>query len=289
MGSLKSVLVLALILLFSSCGDKNKSKKQITNVIEDNTQIIDQILKEDCQLYVLESHPTLAAAIICTDSDSFVLTQTGDFLTDNSITLDSLAGYLPVPNEDNGEEAETEEGETVNCNCSRKNIIINGSFEEGHGLGNNQWGVYASIPGWFADTSYVDAPIEIQNGDNIGGIKAAHGSAKLELDSHNKDGYTKSDSRVTQIVDTVVGAKYKLKFKFAPRIPNSEETNRVNVFYNGNLVASVTGTQTKWKQYKIEVTGTGPQSELSFAAVEDNDTLGGYIDKVRMKRICPKK
>ena len=57
-----------------------------------------------------------------------------------------------------------------NCgeNCYQ-NLITNGSFEEGHGLGNKGWNVYASIPGWTAITEISDAPIEIQNG-NIGGL-----------------------------------------------------------------------------------------------------------------------
>ena len=26
-------------------------------------------------------------------------------------------------------------------------LILNGSFEQGHGLGNNQWSIYHSLPG----------------------------------------------------------------------------------------------------------------------------------------------
>ena len=66
------------------------------------------------------------------------------------------------------------------------NLIVNGSFEQGHDLGNNQWSVYHTIYGWTsADVGLAgpvgDVPFEVQTG-NVGGVFAQDGNALVELD-----------------------------------------------------------------------------------------------------------
>jgi hypothetical protein len=164
-------------------------------------------------------------------------------------------------------------------------LIVNGSFEEGHGLGNNKWNVFSELPGWKADLAAIDAPIEIQNGDNIGGMPASDGTAKLELDSHNKNGFTRSDAHVYQEVQTTSGAKYKLKVDYSPRVNNCNNSCVVEVYWDETLVATLDDPVKGWKSYEFELDGTGETSRLEFRAYEDNNTTGGYIDNVSMKII----
>ena len=61
------------------------------------------------------------------------------------------------------------------------NIIVNGSFEQGHGLVGNNWEIFASIlPGWVMGPDGI--PFEVQTGA-AGGLAAQDGNALIELDS----------------------------------------------------------------------------------------------------------
>lgn len=170
-----------------------------------------------------------------------------------------------------------------NLTIERAELIVNGSFEEGHDLGNNSWSVFDELPGWKADLEMADAPIEVQNGLNIGGISPSNGTAKIELDSHNKNGYSESDAVVYQMVDgTVDGQPYLLRFDYSPRVNNHGTSSVVEVYWDGNLIEELDAQEVNWQEYAFEVIGTGEPTRLEFRAIIDNDTLGGYIDNVSL-------
>ena len=60
------------------------------------------------------------------------------------------------------------------------NLIVNGSFEEGHAnRHNSDWDIYSALPGWNAGPDGV--PFEVQTG-GAGGITPNDGNALVELD-----------------------------------------------------------------------------------------------------------
>ena len=60
------------------------------------------------------------------------------------------------------------------------NIIVNGSFEDGHAeLSGPDWSIYSTIPGWTEGSDGI--PFEVQTG-GAGGLAAQDGNALIELD-----------------------------------------------------------------------------------------------------------
>ncbi len=272
--TLKSTLLLiSFTTLLISCGKKD-FKTQIEGYT--NTEP-EQVLAEledarGCSFFSL-IHEEFHGMIDCESGETYFLKHSGDLSLKFDIDISIYLEFVPIA--------------TVPRVCSEVEILVNGSFELGHDLGNNKWGVFKTLEGWYAQTYDVDAPIEIQNGQNIGGLSPSDGDAKLELDSHNKSGFTASDAFVTQDVPTERGIIYSLSFDYAPRVNNNVETNRVEVYFNNQLVANINGIKREWKTYRINVVGMGDNDKLSFRAIADNDTLGGYIDNVSLTEVCP--
>lgn len=165
------------------------------------------------------------------------------------------------------------------------NIVLNGSFEEGHNLGNNRWNVFEEVGAWKADLTYNDAGIEIQNGQSIGGLAPSDGDAKLEFDAHNRNGFTASDVEVYQEIDTDASVDYVLTFDYSPRVEGNTDTNKAEVYWDGNLIATLNAEVKGWQTYTIVVSGVGAATRLSFQGHIDNDTVGGYLDNVKLKPI----
>ncbi|OUR95871.1 hypothetical protein A9Q84_15340 [Halobacteriovorax marinus] len=164
-------------------------------------------------------------------------------------------------------------------------LILNGSFEEGHSLGNNRWGVFPSVGAWHADTTYNDAGIEIQTGQSIGGIAPSDGDSKLEFDAHARNGFTASDVAVYQDIDTDAAGDYILYFDYSPRVGGNTETNGAEVFFDGQLIATLNAEVVGWQTYALRVSGAGDATRVSFKGYIDNNTVGGYLDNVHLKKI----
>ena len=171
--------------------------------------------------------------------------------------------------------------EAVIASELNENLVINGSFEEGHDLEDKQWGVFSEITGWKADLNSVDAPIEIQVG-NIGGLVPSNKQAKLELDSHDRDGYTQSDAHIYQDINLVEGEYYIVEFDYAPRIEEETTSSDVEVYFGDELLETVHGEKKEWNHYRYLIQANSEIMRLEFRAIIDDDTLGGYIDDVRV-------
>ncbi len=204
---------------------------------------------------------------------------TFDFIVQDSDSPDFARGSLNVTIED--------DAPVLVDPCVHGNLIVNGSFEEGHGLGSRNWNTYGEgrIPGWNPDLEASNAPIEIQNG-NLGGIRAQDGTAKLELDSHARGSFSDSNAHVYQDVDTNPGEAYELSFQYAPRPRDGGNgSSDVEVWWNGAKVAELTDETPGWREITVNVKGgDADTTRLEFRAVGKENTLGGYIDNVSL---CP--
>ena len=152
--------------------------------------------------------------------------------------------------------------------AAAQNLVVNGSFEQPH-LGGG-WTVLWSIPGW---TTVSGPGIEIQTKDLW---PAMDGDQMVELDSHGS-------SAMVQTVFTQPGSVYELNVGFSPR-PGIWD-NRIGVYWNGTLVSVLDGRgdgSTRWSNYSFRVTASGATSELKFADLSYNDSLGGLIDNVSL-------
>ncbi|TQV70862.1 DUF5801 repeats-in-toxin domain-containing protein [Denitrobaculum tricleocarpae] len=204
---------------------------------------------------------------------------TFDFIVQDSDSPDFARGSLSVTIED--------DAPVLVDPCVHGNLIVNGSFEEGHGLGSRNWNTYGEgrIPGWNPDLDASNAPIEIQNG-NLGGIRAQDGTAKLELDSHARGSFSDSNAHVYQDVNTKPGETYELSFQYAPRPRDGGSgSSDAEVWWNGEKVATLTDETSGWREITLNVKGGEADiTRLEFRAVGKENTLGGYIDNVSL---CP--
>lgn len=153
------------------------------------------------------------------------------------------------------------------------NLVQNSSFEQ-ETQANGTWSVYSSINGWSTTNG---SGIEIRN--NVEGI-ASNGVNFVELDSNN-------NSAMVQTITTSAGSLYELLFDYSPRVNQPSTTNGISVFWNGTLLAEITGTggvSNSWITQQFFVTGTG-NDVLQFSATGANDSFGGNIDYVQLNAV----
>ncbi|MEW5756623.1 MAG: PEP-CTERM sorting domain-containing protein [Pseudomonadota bacterium] len=151
------------------------------------------------------------------------------------------------------------------------NLVINGGFED-PALPYGSWTVFSSITGWSLTSGHS---IEVQN--HVAG-SPYEGDQHIELDSY-------ANSGMAQTIATVAGQSYNLSFAYSPRPGVDASSNYINVFWNGSLLGSPTGTtsgDTSWTVYNYLVTAASAASILEFSASGTSDSLGGYIDDVKL-------
>lgn len=112
------------------------------------------------------------------------------------------------------------------------------------------------------------------------GASARDGKQLIELDSH-------SNSGMAQNIDGLeAGAGYTLSFAYSPRPKQPAGTNGISVFWNNALLQSITGqageAATSWTVYSFVVYAQAGINTLEFEATEESESLGGYIDDVRL-------
>jgi len=157
-----------------------------------------------------------------------------------------------------------------------ENVVVNGSFEN-HNLGKNTWGLHDEIEG-FKSTN--GNQIELQTG--VAG-KASDGQTLVELDSTGNSG-------VYQDVKTEKGEKYQFSVDFSARPGVATESNTVEVYFNGKKIDTLNAdgsgkSDTSFETKTYEVEATGDSSRIEFRAAGTSDSLGGYIDNVKLQKI----
>lgn len=154
------------------------------------------------------------------------------------------------------------------------NLVQNGSFEANI-QPSGTWGLYPSLTDW----NLVSGPsIELRN-NNVG--QASDGVNFVELDS------TANSAMAQTISSTTAGSVYQLLFDYSPRIGQPASTNDIAVYWNGKLLADITGnggSTNLWKTYSFLVTATGTDV-LKFAAAGVSDSYGGSLDNVRLNAV----
>jgi hypothetical protein len=193
----------------------------------------------------------------------------------------------------------------ANTNAS---LIINGSFEQltfadnSTSIGrvfntdlkayeNKQsaWDVFYTLPGW--ETTFGNG-IELQK--NVAAY-SKDGSHHVELDSHPRGA---SNSVMTQTVDSLtIGAEYLLEFYYKPQTREDNDNGIIVFWYDtavdfsfdmtADLVVDSTRRLTRdWVLQSITFTANAESMKLSFASFGKENTLGGLVDNVSLKRVA---
>ncbi|MCV0401402.1 MAG: DUF642 domain-containing protein [Nitrosopumilus sp.] len=154
-------------------------------------------------------------------------------------------------------------------NAFATELVVNGSFEEPN-IAPNTWTVFPSIPGWGLSFGHS---IEVR--DNVVGT-ASDGDQFVELDSY-------SNSGMSQTITTVPGYIYSFSFDYSPRINQPASTNTIEAYWDGNLIATLTGEGSNinvWSTETFNVAATASSTVIEFRAAGTSDRLGGNIDNV---------
>lgn len=203
---------------------------------------------------------------------------------------------------DNFEEEETEPETFLNnfirpaqaqTNCSTSNLVRNGSFENPtivNSKGNNQWQVYGYTNPDGATYGFTTELIPDWK-------KGAGASYQVELQKtglfgtpYNGNQYAEIDVSYaitpTQTIPTQAGARYILKFAYAPRNEDIGE-QRMGIYWNGQLVDTVLGTgrsgdPIRWNYYTYTVTANSSSSELGFKNSGGTSGAGNFLDDVSL-------
>lgn len=154
-------------------------------------------------------------------------------------------------------------------------------FEADAGLSSGQWTVVSPFfDGWLV----TGGPgIEVQNG-HVGGATAYAGNQKVELDSH---GGQNTNSSMEQSV--VLGAgTYEFSFAYYGRT-GDEGTNGIGYSLAPGVlgVSSVTGVNADGWQIISHIFSLDAETNVTMAFWADgkDDTLGGYLDDVRISAV----
>jgi hypothetical protein len=157
--------------------------------------------------------------------------------------------------------------------AAQANLLTNGGFES-PALAFGSWSVFGGIPGWAAT---FGPGIEIQN--HAAGAPY-EGMQLVELDSYGNSG-------MAQTVATTAGGQYLLSFAYSPRPGVGSASNGIELWIDGLLLDSFTaagGGATSWSVRNYALTGDGATT-VEFRAVGTSDSLGGYLDDVRLTSV----
>ncbi len=171
------------------------------------------------------------------------------------------------------------------------NILVNGSFED-PAVENSSWNIYTSVPGWSIEWmpgsgEGYEAQAEIHRGL----WSAYDGEQYIELDS-DFDGpegaiFDEAGStKISQVIDTVPGVTYTIKFAFSAR-PGTPASDNHMALYIDDVVwddsintDGSSNSNTEWFVFTREFTAVDYTTKISFADIGDADSYGTFIDKV---------
>jgi hypothetical protein len=162
------------------------------------------------------------------------------------------------------------------------NLVINGSFEADIVDENGRWEVFENgMTGW---STSLGTGIEVQNAI----YTTFDGNKYVELYSDGRGSThtgAPSNSNMFQDLATQSTGMFNLEFAYMPRPGVSSASNPVEVWWDGKLLDTLTGSGTGWAQHSYQVQGAGDLTRLEFRAAGTQDSLGGLIDAVSVKAI----
>lgn len=136
---------------------------------------------------------------------------------------------------------------------------------------------FTILPAYEGWTSVAGAGIEVQY-NNVAGAPLS-GENLVELDSAG-------NSTMERLIDA---GTYKLTFYYSARPGIDVSSNGIDVLVNGVSIYNVSGSgggATSWVQQTVNFTLAAPGS-LRFAAIGTSDSLGGYLEDVRLGAAVP--
>lgn len=191
------------------------------------------------------------------------------------------------------------------------NLLTNGSFDlqdgrsgaiNGHALNqlttsNPAWDVFEALPdgsggdSWTSPITAGNAGIELQSSGVV--VPAHSGSFYVELDSDRGTNDFATNSAMQQSLVLGQGA-YELSFWYRPRTNNGDSDNRIDLTVSNGAVVTqsfdfVTGDFNEWRefsmQFVVDAVNAGSLYTIEFAAAGLENTLGGFIDTVRLEAV----
>jgi hypothetical protein len=151
------------------------------------------------------------------------------------------------------------------------NLVANGSFEaDAQAAGT--WNIYSSLTSWTGINN-----IELRN--NVAGT-AQNGVNFVELD-------TTSNNAMKQTIAAGAG-DYDLSFWYSARPGVAAGSNGLSYSFgslSGNVLTATAGAAANvWQHYVGRVHLNGA-TDLTFAAIERSDSLGGSLDNVSVTAV----
>ncbi len=179
---------------------------------------------------------------------------------------------------------------------SDENLIVNGSFEDVAGLDENgdpvdDMNLRDGIGGFYVKREEISgwkttegAPMEPHYTTHAG-VGTTDGVNYMDI------GATPGNTSITQELNLIAGAEYKLSFDYRDKAAmqesgqSGEDSGVMQVLWNGNVIATVQGNnRDAWESLSnIVLVGIAGTNTLTFAEVGDaDDNWGIAIDNVEL-------
>ena len=101
----------------------------------------------------------------------------------------------------------------------------------------------------------------------------------IELEAHPGD-----ESHIYQDLDLQAGETISLTFDYSAREGYVGEGSQIDVYFDGQLIDSITQPTVGWSTYNYELTATTDNPRLEFDA-PGSDSLGGVLDKIQIVEV----
>ena len=157
--------------------------------------------------------------------------------------------------------------------AAQANLVTNGSFEDHGALANGNWGLFSSVPGWYAEADLI----EIGHGP-LYGVTGFADRDVLELDANH-------NAKVSQDINLGLGS-YQVSFDYAGRSGIALGSVSLDVLWNDVVVGSInpsSSAMTGWSGL-VNVTSAGT-NKLSFQGTGTDDSFGALVDNVQMEAV----
>ncbi|WP_422004255.1 cadherin domain-containing protein [Pyruvatibacter mobilis] len=141
----------------------------------------------------------------------------------------------------------------------------------------------AAQNGWSSDAS-----VEVRDEGEGGNGSRAGSIEHIELNNDPTDTYEDAPN-IARSVDTVDGGTYTVTFDYAPRQGYDATVNRMEVVWDGQVVATISADGTNdgalnWQTHTLTLTGDGNPAEIEFreAGTDVDYGRGMMIDNIQM-------
>ena len=166
-------------------------------------------------------------------------------------------------------------------------LITNGTFAApGITTTNNSWSVFNSINGWYAESfTNIDGHTEY-NGIEVGspsryGISGTVGN-NLELNSNGRSKVSQDIAGLT--AGETIDLNFLMGYRKDPNQP-SVNTNKFEVLWNDQLVATYLPTSSTMTAESLNLTAVSGTNKLSFESLSPESTYGGEIENVQAQAV----